>query len=163
MIARMEKALADSVQLAEKYQLAGRCCWALEQWEQALVWYEKAAPIREMQQAELPVETCQYYIALGNFYFSCGKQAESVAMYQKAETICRQYAPQNYYQLGRIFQVQGENWSKLEGQYEHAIDFYNLALEEFQKAPKDCKYDIARCQQLRGEMKRKKKEAMKRK
>lgn len=142
IIDRMEKAQAESVQLAEKYQLAGRCCWALEQWEQALVWYKKAAPVWEKQQAELSVEACQYYVAFGNFYFAWGRQEESVAMYQKAEVICRQYAPQAYYQLGRIFQVQGENWSRLEGQYEQALHFYNLALEEFQKAPKDCKYDI---------------------
>lgn len=32
-----------------------------------------------------------------------------------------------------------------------------LSYEEFQKKPRDCKYDIARTQQLRGEAKRLKK------
>lgn len=158
IVDRMEAAQAEETALAEKYLLAGRCCWALEQWEQAEGWYKKTASVWAVRQEELPEKACQYEIAAGNFYFAWGKQEESAACYQRAEAICRRYTPQDVYHLGRIFQIQGENWSKQEGQWDRAIDFYNRALAEFQKAPKDCKYDIARCQQLRGEMKRKKKE-----
>lgn len=38
--------------------------------------------------------------------------------------------------------------------YEKAIELYDQALAEYQKDPKNCKYDIARCQQLRGEAKK---------
>ncbi len=57
-----------------------------------------------------------------------------------------------------IYQSQGIFLAKDKDNAEKAIEAYNKALEEFKKNPKECKYEIARTQQLRGEAKRLKKE-----
>ena len=38
------------------------------------------------------------------------------------------------------------------GRVKKAIEYYDQALKIFQEDPKDCKYEIVRCQQLRGEV-----------
>ncbi len=40
------------------------------------------------------------------------------------------------------------------GRVKKAIEYYDQALKIFQEDPKDCKYEIVRCQQLRGEAKK---------
>ncbi|MDE7275100.1 MAG: hypothetical protein K2N95_19005 [Lachnospiraceae bacterium] len=57
---------------------------------------------------------------------------------------------------GSATEGEGKGWN-YKVNLDRAIALYDLALEEFQKNPRDCKYDIERTQQLRGEAKRLKK------
>lgn len=155
IIERMEE--ASDPGLAEHYKLAGICCRELEQFDAAEIWYEKGLAEMERNLADAFNKAASYYHALGNFYTDIKQSEKGERYYEKGLKILRQYFPEEVEQIGRIYQSQAQFLVKGGGDPERAVELYNKALEEFQKQPKKCKYDIARTQQLRGDAKRLKK------
>ena len=159
IIARQEQAEDQkSLELGQDYQCAGRCCWKLKQWEAAEQWYQKAIPLFQENEESNPDEVSSFYLGLGGFYHDMGNQQKSEDAFETAFDISQKYQPENHYRIGQLLQTQAQKLSEEDAFLDKALDLYNQALEEYQKDPKNCKYDIARCQQLRGEVRRRKKQ-----
>lgn len=140
--------------LAEKYMQAGRCYWALKRWREAEEFYQKAEQIfaREMRTT---TQKCQsFYENLGNFYLAKEDIFKSQAAYREVDRICDFLGVGGTRQKGNRLLQQAAVMIE-SNKLEKAIELYNQALEIFQEEPKECKYEIARCQQLRGEAKKK--------
>lgn len=148
LIKRLED--AKSLELAGHYKLAARCCWALGRLDDAASWYEKGLPIIENNIERAPEQAADYYHAMGNFYADRKLYGGSEQFYEKELDILQRFFPEDVYKMGMVYQAQASFLVKSEGDIDRAIELYNKALDEFQKKPKDCKYDIARTQQLRG-------------
>lgn len=155
IIKRMEKEKDSIIALGEKYQLAGRCCWALRQWDDAEEWYKKARQSLQVEIAKVYEKAHSFYFGLGHFYYEKGDKEKSQQAYAEAKN-CEKYSGELPRRCGNLFQQQAVQKSE-EGAYEEALALYEQALEEYRKDPQDCKYDIARCQQLKGETRRKRK------
>lgn len=166
LIARLEDGRENKLQLAEMYKLAGRCCWALERWEEAEAFYQKAEPLFVSQLEELLNSVKSFYQAKGNFYDTWQKEAESRRAYAQLDRICGFLgAGGAQAHGGRLVQqalllIEQE---RSEADLRKALDLFTQALDVYQQAPEDCKYDIARCQQLRGDLRKRLKELAKNK
>lgn len=140
-------------ELAGYFQIGGTCCWKLKDLEGADTWYQKAADAFENCKEICFEEVIHFYIGQGNYFFNRNLPEKSRQCYERAAELCEQYSPEDYSCKGRIYQLQGEN--KMAAQKpEEAFLFYEKALEIYKLDTKGCKYDIARCSQLRGEAKR---------
>lgn len=140
--------------LGEKYAIAGRCSWALKKWREADEWYRKAERVfaTEMKMA---LERCQsFYEGLGNFCLAKEDLMRSKMANREADRICGFLGNGGARNRGNRLLRQAAVMLEIE-RVEKAIEYYDQALEVFQEEPKDCKYEIARCQQLRGEAKKK--------
>lgn len=157
IIRRMEENGENGIAMAEKYQLAGRCLWALEQWEKAEGWYRKAEALMRLAVEEDPRKVNSFYQGLGNFYHAKGDERGYDEACEAARQICERYMGGDCRAKGNLLQQQAVN-READGDLDGAIELYTEALAVYQQAPKECKYDIARCQQLRGDARRKKKE-----
>ena len=160
IIRRMEKeADANTDKLAENYKLAGRCCWELQLWEEAVTWYQKAEQAYQKELYAMYDRLQSFYTGLGNFYHAKVEEAQSEAAYDRAADYQHRMkaAPDK---VGNLLLTRGMNKSA-DMAWEEAIELYNQALTEFQKDPKACKYEIDRTQQLRGEARKKWKESKK--
>lgn len=146
-----------SLELAEHYKLAARCCWALGQPDEASSWYEKGLVEVENNIADAFHKAAVYYQTMGNFYADTEQYDKSEQYYEMSLDTLRKHFPEDSRQIGQIYQSQAQFLTKHKENLDQAITLYDKALEEFQKKPKDCKYEIARTQQLRGEAKRLKK------
>lgn len=155
IIGSLEK--PTSLELAEHYKLAARCCWELGQFDEAASWYDKGLVEVKNNIADAFHKEAGYYQAMGNFYADTGQYDKSDQYYEKGLDTLRQHFPDDAYQIGQIYQSHAQFLARHRENLDRAITLYDKALEEFQKKPKDCKYDIARTQQLRGEAKRLKK------
>lgn len=155
IIRRMEG--APPLELTKNYKLAARCCWALGNLEEAVAWYEKGCAVIAAHVETEPEQAADYYHAMGNFYADTKQYGESERYYAMEREILKRYFPEDAYKNGKFYQAQASFLAKDPEKVEQAIALYNQALEEFQKDPKGCKYDIARTQQMRGEAKRLKK------
>lgn len=158
IIARLERAGADGVTLAEHFKLAGRCCWALGQTAEAESWYKRGFPSMDAAAAECPEKAALYYRAAGCFYTDVGQPEKGAQMFGRSMEILREYSPDDFLNIGMLYRFEAEYAAKDDERLDAAIELYNKALEEFQKDTKNCKYEIARTQQLRGEIRRRKKE-----
>lgn len=157
IIRRMEESRERGIPMGEKYQLAGRCLWALEKWEEAEAWYMKAEALMKTAAAENPRKASSFYQGLGEFYHAKGDEKRYAEACEAAKRICERYMDGDCRTKGGLLQQQAVNREK-EDDLDGAIELYTRALELYQQDPKGCKYDIARCQQLRGDARRKKKE-----
>ncbi len=149
---------AEPLELVPHYKRAARCYWALGKSEEAVAWYEKGLFIVENHLEDAPDQAADYYHAMANFYADTNQYQKSEEYYGKELAVRQECFPEDVYKLGMIYQSQGIFLAKDKDNAEKAIEAYNKALEEFKKNPKECKYEIARTQQLRGEAKRLKKE-----
>lgn len=146
----------DTEKLRKYYQLAGRCCWALGQWEDGESWYQKSEALLKAEISNMLDTACSFYQGLGNFYHEKGDAAKSQAAYQEVDKLCKGIG-ENPRRTGSLIQQQAAYMAE-ENKLDEAIDLYSKALEEYGKDPKNCKYEITRCQQLRDELMHKKKE-----
>lgn len=153
IIACLERGGSEAPELGEKYQLAGRCCWALKRWNEAENYYKKAQKIfdHELQNAIEKVQN--FYESLGIFYFDKEDVNKSKTAYQEADRLASFSGKVNARFQGNRLMRQATMMNESH-QYQRAIDLYDQALAKFQKDPRDCRYEIARCQQLRSEAKR---------
>ncbi len=149
---------AEPLDLVHHYKLAARCFWALGKSEEAVSWYEKGLSIVESHLEDAPDQVADFYHAMANFFEDTKQYEKSEEYYGKELAVLQKYFPKDVYKIGRIYQSQATFLVRNKENPERAIEACNKALEEFQKNPKDCKYEIARTQQLRGEAKRLKKE-----
>ena len=140
--------------LGEKYAVAGRCNWALKRWNEADEWYKKAERVFMTEMRET-LERCQnFYEGLGNFCLAKEDLFRSQAANREADRICEFLGSGGPRTRGNRLLRQAAVMLEIE-RIEKAIEYYDEALKTFQEDPKDCKYEIARCQQLRGEAKKK--------
>lgn len=149
----LEKQTSGSF-LAEKYAQAGRCCWALKKWRQAEEYYDKAKQMFNYEIQSILEKGQKFYDGLGSFCLAKEDIFKSQAAYREADRICDFLGTGSVRQRGNRFLQQAAVMLESE-KPEKAIEYYDQALELFQKEPKECKYEIARCQQLRGEAKKK--------
>lgn len=161
MIKRLESSGAEQSELAEHYKLVGRCLWALNKPSEAEKWYEKAGTIiKESGDLE---KLAAHYHSLACFYAGIGRGEKSAEMFRAELSLRQEHFPDKCYELGMVFQTEAQLLDEANADPERVIELCELALEQFQKDPRDsgCKYEIARTQQLRGSAKRRKKELLK--
>ena len=153
LIAFLEKH-GGGLLLGEKYAVAGRGNWALKKWNEADEWYKKAERVFMTEMRET-LERCQnFYEGLGNFCLAKEDLFRSQAANREADRICEFLGSGGPRARGNRLLRQAAVMLEIE-RIEKAIEYYDEALKTFQEDPKDCKYEIARCQQLRGEAKKK--------
>lgn len=161
MIKRLERSGAEETELAEHYKLVGRCLWALNKANEAEEYYGKAgAIIRESGDLE---RLAAHYHSLACFYAGIGRGEKSAEMFRAELSLRQEHFPDKCYELGMVFRTEAQLLDEANADPERVIKLCELALEQFQKDPRDsgCKYEIARTQQLRGSVKRRKKELLK--
>ena len=151
IIERMEKDKSGTYEIGEKYRLAARCCWALEQWEKAEEWLKKAEPLFNLDFVP-PQSRMSYYRGLGNFYTDKGDKEKGTAAYEMEEQIAKENGISLFKVKGDHLMNEGMKLSE-EDRLEEAIELFEKALEQFKQDPKGCKYEIARCGQLKGDAK----------
>ena len=147
---RIDKASAI---LADKYKLAGRCCWALKCWGEAEYYYNQAEQFYRDVLIEAVEKSAAFYEGLSNFYLDREDIYKSEAACREVDRLCEFSGNNGPRRKGERIMRQGMIMAEAT-RYEKAIELYDQALAEYQKDPKNCKYDIARCQQLRGEAKK---------
>lgn len=139
--------------LGEKYRLAGRSAWALKDWQKAEDYYQKAEKCYDRELNNILTQVENFYEGLGNFYRDKKDPKKSNAAYDKVDRLCA-FTGKNAARLkGNRLMGQALDLMAAD-QLEQAIELFNQAIEIYRTDPKDCKYDIARCCQLRGEAKR---------
>lgn len=161
MIKRLENSGAEQSELAEHYKLVGRCLWALNRPSEAEEWYEKAGTIiKESGDLE---KLAAHYHSLACFYAGIGRGEKSAELFRAELSLRQEHFPDKCYELGMVFRTEAQLLDEANADPERVIELCELALEQFQKDPRDsgCKYEIARTQQLRGSAKRRKKELLK--
>ena len=151
IIERMEKDKSGTYEIGEKYRLAARCCWALEQWEKAEEWLKKAEPLFNLDFVP-PQSRMSYYRGLGNFYTDKGDKEKAAEAYNTEERIAEENGISLFKIKGDHLMNEGMKLSD-EDRLEEAIELFEKALEQFKQDPKGCKYEIARCGQLKGDAK----------
>lgn len=151
IIERMEHDKSGTYEIGEKYRLAARCCWALEQWDKAEEWLKKAEPIFNLDFVP-PQSKMSYYRGLGNFYTDKGDKEKGAAAYEMEEQIARENGISLFKVKGDHLMNEGMKLSE-EDRLEEAIELFEKALEQFRQDPRGCKYEIARCGQLKGDAK----------
>lgn len=145
--------------LAEKYKLAGRCCWELKKWKDAEYNYNQAKQYYRDILMEAIDKNADFYEGLGSFYVAKEDTYKSLAAFSEVDRLRDFAGTNNPRKKGNRLMGQGRMMMDALN-YEKAIELYEAALAEYQKDPKDCKYDIARCQQLKGEAKKAQREAL---
>lgn len=149
----------EPLNLGEKYRLAGRCCWALKQWDRAEEWLKKAESVFTSESA--PAQAAQsFYQGLGNFYSDMGDEEKSKAAYREADRLAEASGEDLCRLMGDRLLRKGIELAD-SGFLEEAIEYFEKALNEYKKNPKECKYDIARCGQLKGDTRHRLKEIKK--
>ena len=153
LIQYYEKENVGTSILAEKYRLAGRSAWALGEWEKAENYYQKAEQFYDNELNSVLTRVENFYEGLGNFYYDRNNHEKSEMAYEKVDQLCK-FAGKNGTRLKGNRLVRRAMGLMDANQPEKALELYNQALDVYSTDPKDCRYDIARCQQLRGEAKR---------
>lgn len=153
LVAFLEKR-SESTLLAEKYMLAGRCLWALKKWDEAEEWYKKAERVFARQMKETLAQCQSFYEGYGNFCLAKEDIFKSQLANREVDRIADFLGDGGPRNRGNRFLRQAATMLEIE-KVEKAIEYYDKALAAFQETPKECKYEIARCQQLRGEARKK--------
>lgn len=161
IVKRLEQSGAPQLELAEHYKLVGRCLWALNRIDEAAEWYDKAGAI--IKESGDPDKLADFYGTMSGFYADTEQLDKSDEMFELQLAARLEHTPDNAYEIGMIYRNKAERLDKAGGDPDRVIELCNLALEQFQKDPRDsgCKYETARVQQLRGNAKRRKKELLK--
>lgn len=154
LIYNLEQVQGMAPELGEKYKLAGRCCWALRRWSEAEHYYKQAEKIYQDVLAETLENVESFYEGLGNFYFDKEDVHKSEQAYAEVDRIGRFAGKKCAYLKGSRLMRQAQILAD-GNQLKRAVELYDQALEFFRAEPKGCKYELARCQQLRGEAKKK--------
>lgn len=162
LLENLEHVQRDTLELADMYKLAGRCCWELHQWDEGERFYQKAEVILQKNLEEMLDITKNFYQSLGNFYAAQKNEPKSQQAYGKVNEICEFVGRDGVRSRGmRLVQqaigLVGKDNSLCDDlpALREALELYNQALSVYQQEPKECKYDIARAQQLRGDLRKK--------
>lgn len=162
LLENLEHVQRDTLELADMYKLAGRCCWELHQWDEGERFYQKAEVILQKKLEEMLDITKNFYQSLGNFYAAQKNEPKSQQAYGKVNEICEFVGWDGVRSRGmRLVQqaigLVGKDNSLCDDlpALREALELYNQALSVYQQEPKECKYDIARAQQLRGDLRKK--------
>lgn len=165
IIKRLESSGAEELELqlelAEHLKLVGRCLWALNKLSEAEEYYEKAGAIIKIS-GDFERLAALYH-SLACFYAGTARLEKSAELFRAELSLRQEHFPDKCYELGMVFRTEAQLLDEANADPERVIELCNLALEQFQKNPRDsgCKYETARTQQLRGSAKRRKKELLK--
>lgn len=161
IIKRLESSGAEELELAEHFRLVGRCLWALNKLSEAEEYYEKAGAIIKSS-GDLE-KLAAHYHTLACFYAGTARLEKSTELFRAELSLLQEHFPDDVYHIGMVFRTEAELLDEANADPERVIELCELALEQFQKNPRDsgCKYETARTQQLRGNAKRRKKELLK--
>lgn len=141
-------------ELIIKYQMAGTCCWKMKRWKEAEGWYNMATELDAKILKQTLINSQNLYETIGNFLHDREDVIKCQLAYKRADKI-GEFAGENIAQRrGNRDFTQARILAEA-GRLQEAIDLCNHALELYGRSPRDCKYDIARCQQLRGELRQK--------
>ena len=161
LLENLEHVQRDTLELADMYKLAGRCCEELHKWDEGERFYQKAEVILQKKLEEMLDITKNFYQSLGNFYAAQKNEPKSQQAYGKMNKICEFVGLDGVRSRGiRLVQqainLVGKDNSLCDDlpALREALELYNQALSVYQQEPKECKYDIARCQQLRGDLRK---------
>lgn len=161
IVKRLEQSDAPETELAEHYALAGRCLWALNRLDEAADYYGRSGELLE-KSGDIG-KLAAHYHSLGCFYADTKQWDKSAEMFGMELSLRLEHTPDNVYDIGMVYRTEAENIDNAGGDPDRVIELCELALEQFQKNPRDsgCKYETARVQQLRGKARRRKKELQK--
>ena len=161
IVCRLEQAVADKLELADRYKLVGRCLWSLNRLDEAAEWYDKAGKIIKGS-GDLD-RLAKFYGTMASFYADTDQREKSDEMFEAELALRLEHSPDNAYEIGMIYRDKAQALEDAGGDPDRVIELCEKALEQFQKDPHDsgCKYETARVQQLRGKAKRRKKELLK--
>lgn len=161
LLENLEHVQKNTLELADMYKLAGRCCWELHRWDEGAQFYQKAEPIFLKKLEEMLEIVKNFYQAKGNFYAAQKDESQSRQAFDRVDKICELLSYGGARARGMRL-VQQAIW--LVGKdtnlcddlpaLNEALELYNQTLTIYQQEPKECKYDIARCQQLRGDLRK---------
>lgn len=145
-----EKNEAAAIKLGRYYKLAGFCCWKMKMQRSAEKWYKKAQKTTE-QNLSAALDSCRaLYENLGKFNLELGESESSQKAFDRAKQLrdfAEAYDPRKKGERLMEAAIKANN----DGDYQAAIELCDKALVELEKEPKGCKYDIARCRQIRGD------------
>lgn len=151
-ITRTKDSGAPATQSAELERLSARCLWALGRFDEAEKLLNSAA-------SAFTNSLIHTYTDLSNMLGECGEAERSEKAFEAVAALSELAG--DYDALGMLYQTRGQKLDKDIETIDRAIELYDKAIEQFQKMPRPNKHDIARTQQLRGEARRRKKEALK--
>lgn len=151
-VKRTKESGAPATQAAELERLSARCLWALGRFDEAEELLNSAA-------ASFTNSLIHTYTALSNMLGESGDVEKSEKAFDAVAALSE--LAEDYDALGMLYQTRGQKLDKDIDTIDRAIELYEKAIEQFQKMPRPNKHDIARTQQLRGEARRRKKEALK--
>ena len=151
-VTRSKDSGAPATQTAELERLSARCLWALGRFGEAEKLFSSAA-------AAFTDSLIHTYTAMSNMFSESGDVEKSERAFDAVAALSELAG--NFDALGMLYQTRGQKLDKDISTIDRAIELYDKAIEQFQKMPKPNKHDIARTQQLRGEARRRKKDALK--
>ncbi len=151
-VKRTKESGAPATHAAELERLSARCLWALGRFDEAEKLLNSAA-------AAFTNSLIHTYTALSNMLSESGNADGAEKAFDAVAALSELSG--DYDALGMMYQTRGQQLDKDIATIDRAIELYDKAIELFQRMPKPNKHDIARTQQLRGEARRRKKDALK--
>ncbi len=160
LIRREELNGAGKYVITEQKKISARSLWALGRTDEAEKLYKDMIDSVLDDTSENGQKTLISVLkAATNFFLDTGKTTE----YEKYSAILTELCEkaENYDAIGSMYWSQAQQIDHDLNRIDEAMKLYDKAIEAFKKAPKPNKHDIARCQQLKGEARRRKKGAAK--
>ncbi len=158
LIRRAELNGAGKYTITEQKKISARSLWALGRTDEAEKMYaEMIDSVLDDTSEEGQKALISVLKAATNFFLDTGKTPEYEKYSAMLTELCEK--TENYNAIGGMYWAQAQQIDQDLDRIDEAIELYEKAIEAFKKAPKPNKHDIARCQQLRGEARRRKKNA----
>ncbi len=161
LIRREELNGAGKYVITEQKKISARSLWALGRTDEAEKLYKDMIDSVLDDTSDKGQKTLISVLqAATNFLLDTGKTTEYEKYSAMLKELCEK--AENYDAIGSMYRSQAQQIDHDLNRIDEAMELYDKAIEAFKKAPKPNKHDIARCQQLKGEARRRKKDAAKR-
>lgn len=158
MIRREELNGSGKYVIIEQKKISARSLWALGRTGEAEKLYTEMIDSVLDDTSDKGQKTLISVLkAATNFFLDIGKTTEYEKYTAMLSGLCEK--TQDYDTIGAMYWAQAQQIDHDLIRIDEAIELYEKAIEAFKKAPKPNKHDIARCQQLRGEARRRKKDS----
>lgn len=160
MIRREELNGASKYVITEQKKISARSLWALGRTDEAEKMYTEMINSVLNDNSDNGQKTLISVLkAANNFFLDTGKTTEYEKYSAMLKELCEK--AENYDAIGSMYWSQAQQIDHDLNRIDEAMGLYDKAIEAFKKAPKPNKHDIARCQQLKGEARRRKKDVAK--
>ncbi len=158
LIRRAELNGAGKHVITEQKKISARSLWALGRIDEAEKMYSEMIDSVLNDTSGYGQKTLISVLeAAVNFFLDTGKTTEYEKYSAMLKELCEK--AEDFDAIGSMYWAQAQQIDHDLNRIDEAIEMYEKAIEAFKKAPKPNKHDIARCQQLRGEARRRKKDA----